>query len=426
MSDKGKPKTFTIGDADRRVLRRLAGRVAELAAHPVQDKKREMWYRHNALEPTRPVIFCDPEGGWEEIFPEEVRQCTGEIAREWEFALLREVFWGESMGDDRVIEPHFNVRCVAETGDWGIQEHIEDSSEEKGAWRYETVLESYEQDLDRLRFPAITVDHDATERMLALAHETFDGMLSVRLKTNKQWWWSLGMTDDVISLRGLGQYMYDMYDHPDGLHGLMAFLRDAHLAMLDFLKENDLLALNNDGAYVGSGGFGYTHELPQQDFDGEHVRPIDMWGFCESQETVGVSPEFFEEFVFAYQLPIMERFGLNCYGCCEPLDKRWHVVKRAPRLRRVSASAWVNTDDMAEMLGNRYVYSMKPNPSDLAAAKMDQDRVRAELRKALETTRKADCRVEVIMKDTHTIGKNPENVINWCRIAREEAERVGA
>jgi hypothetical protein len=30
------------------------------------------------------------------------------------------------------------------------------------------------------------------------------------------------------------------------------------------------------------------------------------------------------------------------------------------------------------------------------------------------------------MKDNHTIGGNPENVIAWCRIAKEEAERVAS
>jgi hypothetical protein len=28
------------------------------------------------------------------------------------------------------------------------------------------------------------------------------------------------------------------------------------------------------------------------------------------------------------------------------------------------------------------------------------------------------------MKDNHTIGGNPQNVIDWCRIAREEAENA--
>ncbi len=100
---------------------------------------------------------------------------------------------------------------------------------------------------------------------------------------------------------------------------------------------------------------------------------MDMWGFGESQETVGVSPAMFAEFIFPYQLPILERFGLNCYGCCEPLDKRWHIVQRIPRLRRVSVSAWANLPRMAEMLGDRYIFSWKPAPADLAMDSFDED-----------------------------------------------------
>jgi hypothetical protein len=32
--------------------------------------------------------------------------------------------------------------------------------------------------------------------------------------------------------------------------------------------------------------------------------------------------------------------------------------------------------------------------------------------------------VELIMKDNHTIGNRPENVVEWCRIAKEEALRI--
>jgi hypothetical protein len=130
----------------------------------------------------------------------------------------------------------------------------------------------------------------------------------------------------------------------------------------------------------------------------------------------------FEEFVFPYQVPILDRFGLNCYGCCEPLHSRWHVVKRFPRLRRVSVSPWADAAKMAEFLGADYIYSYKPSPADLARETLDEDRIRAELRHILEITR--PCRVEVIMKDNHTIGNNPQNVIRWCRIAQEEAARI--
>ncbi len=120
-------------------------------------------------------------------------------------------------------------------------------------------------------------------------------------------------------------------------------------------------------------------------------------------------------------MPIMERFGLNCYGCCEPLYKRWHVVKQFPRLRRVSVSPWANVEKMAEYLGDAYIYSCKPSPAELARPAIDENRIRQGLRRVIEATR--SCRLEIIMKDNHTIANNPENVRRWCRIAGEEAER---
>jgi hypothetical protein len=221
-------------------------------------------------------------------------------------------------------------------------------------------------------------------------------------------------------LRGLQQIMFDAYDYPENLKELMNILSKGTLAKLDFLEENGLLSLNNDGTYVGSGGFGWTTELPQADFEGPKVRTMDMWGFGESQETITFSPEMFAEFIFPYQMPVLERFGLNCYGCCEPLDKRWNEVEKIPRLRRVSVSPWSNLRNMAEKLGNRYIFSIKPNPADLAVPVMNEERIRLELRQAMGITR--NCRTEIIMKDNHTLGGNPRNAVRWCRIAHEEAE----
>jgi len=405
-----------ISQKDREILRNLARRVYEISTCPIEDEKRDLWYRHNALEPTRPVIFCDPENGWNEIITEEQMQCEGELARQWEMTLRKEIFWGESMDDDKVIEPYFYIPYVYVESDWGMHE-TKIGGQNGGSYRWEAPLKSYDH-LDKLHFPQITVDYEATEKVLSLAKEVMGDFLTVKIKGI--WWWTLGMTWTLINLRGLNQFMLDMYDNPDKLHQLMSFLRDGHLAKLDFLEENNLLSLNSDGTYVGSGGFGYTWELPQKDFDGKKVRAIDMWGFAESQETCYVSPDMFEEFVFPYQVSILERFGLNCYGCCEPLDKRWHVVKRIPRLRRVSVSPWADLADMAEKLGDRYIYSMKPNPADLAVPHIDEEYIRKKLQEALWITR--SCRVEVIMKDNHTVGHNPQNVIRWCRIAREEAE----
>jgi hypothetical protein len=192
---------------------------------------------------------------------------------------------------------------------------------------------------------------------------------------------------------------------------------------LDYLENNNLLSLNNNGTYVGSGGFGYTEDLPQDNYREDHVRCIDMWGFAESQETVNVSPDMYEEFIFPYEKPILSRFGLACYGCCEPIHSRWQVVRKHENLRRVSCSAWVDQEKMAEYLEDRYIFSMKPNPAILSEETVNEDLIREDIRKTFETTK--GCRVELIMKDNHTIGNNPRNVVDWCRIAREEAENFG-
>lgn len=227
------------------------------------------------------------------------------------------------------------------------------------------------------------------------------------------------MTYQFVLLRGLENLMYDMYDYPEGVHGLMKFLTDSTLKRLDFLEREGLLSVNSCDEFIGSHSHGFTASLPPKE---GAVTPMDMWGFCESQETVSVSPEMFEEFIFPYQLSIAERFGLNYYGCCEPLDQRFHIIQRIPRLRKVSASPWAKLPVMKEQLGKNYVMSIKPNPAYIAVENPDWQLVRGELRRIFSETK--GCIREVIMKDLNTIGKNPETVKNWCRIAKEEAENA--
>jgi len=95
-------------------------------------------------------------------------------------------------------------------------------------------------------------------------------------------------------------------------------------------------------------------------------------------------------------------------------------VKGFLNLRRVSVSPWANREDMAQKLENRYIYSLKFNPSYLAVPNLDEKFIRQEIRRYLEITK--GCVVEIIMKDNNTIGNNPQNVIRWSKIAREEAE----
>ena len=72
------------------------------------------------------------------------------------------------------------------------------------------AIRSYydETDLSKVKFPEILIDQHASDTMLALAQEVFDGLLTVRRKNI--WWWTLGMTWDFINLRGLDNLMMDL------------------------------------------------------------------------------------------------------------------------------------------------------------------------------------------------------------------------
>ena len=400
------------------ILRDLAQKVAEIAANPIQEQKRVLWKKHNMLEKTRPVIFCDPENGWGEIITPNDLMCTDKQARNWEWYLRREIFWGTQMNDDRVIEPFFNIPFVSTSTGWGKQKIVH-GGENGNSYTWEPMIKDYESDFLKIHFPQYSIDRKATDDLLILAKEVFEPFLSIRVK--QMWWWTLGLTSNAIDFRGLEQFMVDMYDYPDELHKMMGFLCDGTINMIDSLEERGLLCANADDSYVGSGGFGYTDELPSADFNGK-IRAKDMWGFCESQETVGVSPEMFNEFVFPYQLKIMEKFGLNCYGCCEILDKRWHIIQQIPNLRRVSVSPWANIETMADFLNDKYIFSMKPNPSYLASPSPDFTSIQNSLKAAVDKTK--DCCVEIIMKDNNTIGGNPQNVVKWCKIAKHISESL--
>jgi hypothetical protein len=344
-------------------------------------------------------------------------ECTGTLARRWEMDLRKEIFWGETMGDDKPVEPFFDVPYTVTPDDWGLQA-VYHRTDTAGSCVWDAPIKDYATDLAKLHGPEVVIDWETTNGSRDIAQEVLGDILTVRLKGI--WWWSLGLTWPAATLRGLDRLMYDFVDHPDELKQLLAAISAGHMVKLDCLESQGLLSLNNDGTYVGSGGYGFTDELPRPDFDG-HVRCADLWGFAESQETVDVSPDMYEEFIFPHEKPIMDRFGLTCYGCCEPLHGRWHVVSRHHNLRRVSCSPWADLPRMADNLQDNYILSMKPNPAAVSTPEIDEEAIRRDLRQALDATR--GCVVEIIMKDNHTLGHVPENAVRWCRIARQEAER---
>ncbi|MDI6783694.1 MAG: hypothetical protein QME64_06310 [bacterium] len=314
-----------------------------------------------------------------------------------------------------MVDPVFNINWVHKFTDCGFDIPFE-RVHDLGSFRWTPPLQN-PADIKKLKPVHIEIDEQETKRQVDLAVELFGDILEVRIRGS--FWWSLGVMQKAIYLRGLDQIMLDMHDNSEWLLEFIAFLCNETMDWLTLLESNGYLILNNEADYVGSGGVGYTNELPGEGFDPQHVRCSDLWGFAEAPELVGVSPEMVYKFYLKYIIPILARFGLNCYGCCELVHDKLYFLKQIPRLRRVPISPWTDVRISAEQLQDKYIFSYKPNPASLAAFQFDESAVREPLVQVMKLVKENGYILEMIMKDTHTVQNDPNRLSRWVEIAKQ-------
>lgn len=406
--------------AEKDLLRSLAGQFSEVAHNQDMEKVRSLWKKHNAIQSSQPLILAEPENSWSEIIPDSQLVCADPFARFLEKELKQKLYRVNEIRDDRPYDPFIDLPWYYSSSGFGVEIH-RIKTDQKGSFAWsEFPLKNLSEDVSKLQYRKVTVDRERTFADKERAEAVFGDLLGIRIRG--YFWWSLGMTREVIELMGLENFMLAMYDEPEALHKLMGFMRDEHLHYISELEKNGLFTGNNKDNGIASGGIGYTDELPCSGHQVDTPFSLrDTWGFAESQETVGVSPDMFGEFVFPYQLPILERFGLNCYGCCEPLEGRMKYVRTIPRLRRVSVSPWADQEKMAAECKGKFVFSRKPHPTQIIQG-FDEKAIRADLRKTLEVSK--DCSVEIIMKDLNTISGEPGRIGRWVELAKSEREKM--
>ena len=405
-----------FSQSDRTILRDAAKRVAEIAELPIQAERRDLWKKHNSLQPARPMILIFPEGSWEELQPDSSLQCEDDKARGIERELRSRIYTFEQLQDDTVIEKEWVVAKAVSHSGWGLSARHIPSTEARGAWKFDPIIKR-PADLEKLKIPEVYYDEKATQRSVAKAQELFGDILDVKLKGIARV--SFRMMNHYTSWRGLAEVMMDMCMNPQMLHDAMAFLEEANRRLVEQYVDMNLLSLNNDATYHSSGGNGYTDELPKPGFNPERVRPCDIWASAEAQEMAQVSPEMHSEFILSYQKRLLEPFGLNGYGCCEDLTHKLDDVLAIPNIRRISICPWSDVDACADKLGNDYIFSWKPKPQHLVGS-FDEEMLRDYIGHTIKAAK--DCVLEIILKDTHTCENHPERFHRWARIARQLVE----
>lgn len=402
---------------DREIIRRLAGALAEVAAQPVQQERRELWRRTNDLDPVRPMLWIT-EIPWREFQDgvDELRlQCENKRLRNVEHRLRCTLFTATRLKTDEVVSPAFNVGKRIRGQGYGV-EVAEDVIAQGDSYiqshAYEGVIRDFD-DIEKIKMPAIVHDEEATAADLAFFEDLLGDLLDVKVSGCRMNFFNAW--DQLVRWTGVTQALMDLVARPDFIHACMRRMTDSMLSRITQLEEQGLLDASNELLRVGSGAAGFTGELPQPDADPDHIRTIDQWGGATPQIFSDVSPDMHDEFALAYENEVMSRCGLNYYGCCEPLHNKMPIMAKVPRLRKISISPWCDTAKAAANADRKYVFSHKPSPAILAEDRFNADRAEQDLRERIAQSGDMPC--EIIMKDISTVRADVERVIAWCNTA---------
>ncbi|MCE5279182.1 MAG: hypothetical protein ABFD92_08820 [Planctomycetaceae bacterium] len=407
---------------DREILRGLARELADIAALPVQKERAGLWTALNSLQPTRPLIYIN-EIPWDElnVNDELTTRCQDAWARGLEWGMRAQLYQWRHFPGDMVVNPWFwSPMHIHQTGfgleidaAWVATEGVAVASRE-----YHGHIKDF-SDADRITTPVVTHDKAASDAELERRTELLGDIMPVKQRGIAGQWFS--PWDLLIQVWGVEQAMMDLVLKPDLVNHVMTRLVDAYMGMLKQWEDQNLLSPNIYDDRVGSGGYGFTSELPAKGFDPAHVRTIDLWGCATAQIFVSVSPKMHWEFALKHEMRWLEKWGLTYYGCCEPLDIKMGILRRIPNLRKVSMSPWVKPERGAAELKTDYVYSHKPNPAILAEDVWRPDQARRELIDVLDRIK--GCRVEVILKDVSTVRRQPQRLWEWAKIAAEVVQQ---
>jgi len=398
---------------ERAWVRDLARQVAEIAAEPEMETIRKRWRDVNALrKPDRAPVWCRPVACWPELLPEESLRCEDRRLRSIERE-FRRVLVKREIGDDEIVDGCYAVAAAFDCdppNTWGVDIKTHRPDDAGGAWAYDPPLKT-EADFDRLRLPVYTYNAAKTQERLSQAHELLGDILPVKLTCGAPLHSIL--CNYAAYLRGLDQIMMDMIAEPALMHRLMAHLRDGVLGAVCQVEATGLLTRNNTGPMQCSDDFGPEPK------DGK-LTCANLWMMTNSQEFDQVSPAMWEEFLLNYQRPILEKFGMTGYGCCENLTHKIDGVLSLPNLRIFVCSAWTNLDRVIERAGARCTIMWRQKASDVVFPE-DTKTLERDLDEGLRKLK--GCRYQVVLRELQTLAGHPDRLHVWARIAKETAAR---
>lgn len=413
-----KETNYEVTPMDRAVLRGLAEQLGPIAAQPVQQERARLWQRMNDRRSARPMVWIT-EVPWHEIASEELAlKCRADWTRKIEQRLRRELFQARHWPVDTVVSPYLSCPTHWTSSGFGIQQvgELLPVAVDGIVAQHFTPQIARIEDVEKIKDPVVSVDWTENNERFSAMEEIFAGVMPVRREGNKGYWFT--PWDNLVRWYGVQEAMVDLIEQPEVILAAVPRFVAASLKELDQLETMGLLTVNTDNTRVGSGAYGYTSEFPAE--NPGPGRTAQMWGCSNAQIFSEVSPAMHWEFALRHDWPWFERWGLNYYGCCEPLDTKMDILRRIPRLRKISMNYRIQLPRAAERVGADFVFSYKPNPACFATDRWELGRAREEVRRVIELTRGGH--LEIVMKDISTLYYQPHRLSEWAAMAMAEVE----
>lgn len=403
---------------DREIIRELAKQYKEIAMQDVMKEREQLYRRLNGLDPIRPVVLMD-EIPWNQLANAEGMQlrCTGEKERRAEEYLRRELYRFRHFACDRIAAVYMPWPRHIKVGSFGIEIHENilafDDKNSITAHKYIDQLPDKEA-ADRLHVPEITVNEMADKEDEEWLNNLLGDILPVKM-TALEYAAFFEPWDNIAEWRGAETLLWDLMDRPEFMLYLVRKITDVRLEMLEKVEQMNLL--DNSSPFLHSTP-GLTEELPGEVKGGCLTRK-NIWGRGAAQIFSSVSPAMLEEFEIPFVKEYFKDFGLVYYGCCEPLDKRIHIIREIPNLRKISITPLADVDNGAAQIGHDFVMANKPNPAYLAVDHLDVDLIRKETKQTLDACKRNNTPVELVLKDISSICYHPENLDLWAKTVME-------
>ncbi|HHW01042.1 MAG TPA: hypothetical protein GXX36_16020 [Clostridiaceae bacterium] len=410
--------SFYITSEDRKILRELAKKQLEYSQLPVMKERMEQWYKHNECEGERPMIHVEIWTFERDIIPE--LKCQTATGRTIELELYRNFINYERIDDDRIVPPYYSIRWDTWFQLFGVtieKEHAVNSKGDDLGHRFKYIINDLEEDFPKLGPSKYGVDREKTLAWKEFLENIFGDILPVKIAGNCL---VAVPTQDIVHMMGMENMLFSMYDYPDTFHALMKRITDDYIEYFKWLETEGLLLPAASYELCNQGTFCFTRELPQEPVPGKKLATKDSWGYMDSQETVGISPDMYEEFIFPYYKRVSDLFGLFSYGCCEPVDPVWdNCLSKCENLRKISISPWCNEEAMGEKLkGRKVIYHRKPSPNFIGVGKdLDEEAWRQHIIKTLKAAQ--GCHLEITQRDVYSLGGDVEKPRKAVRIIRE-------